>query len=97
MSHRDAAAICRKIDAALEGIGGDNGDEMRPYLLYQIDQMMGGAPEHITMHDCTTPELMALAALLAPIFSRRLAGNPVGVSTKAKVKRIHLVHPTGTD
>lgn len=71
MPHRDAPAICRKIDAALD-VMGENEDEMRPYLLYQIGQMMGG-PEHITLDECRTSTLMSMAALLAPEFSARLA------------------------
>lgn len=76
--HRDAPAICRKIDAALDVIG-ENEDELRPYLIYQLEQMMGG-PEHITLDECRTSTLMSLAALLAPEFSARLA-RIAGVST----------------
>lgn len=102
MSHRDAPAICRKIDAALDFVG-DNEDEMRPYLLYQIAQMMGG-PKHIMLDDCKTSELMSLAALLAPVFSRRLGGSAgtvvAGVPEEDLGKRVlTLIHnaSTGTD
>lgn len=72
MPHRDSPAICRKIDAALDYIG-EGEDELRPYLIWQLEEMMGG-PEHITLDDCKTSVLMSLAALLAPVFSARLAG-----------------------
>lgn len=71
--HRDSRAICRKIDAALDFIGGAD-DELRPYLLYQLQQIMAG-PKHITLEDCTSSELMSLLAVLAPVFSRVLGGT----------------------
>jgi hypothetical protein len=72
MPHRDAPAICRKIDAALDYMGDDE-EQFRPYLIYQIKQILGGS-DHITLDDCAASELMSFLALLAPIFSRRLAG-----------------------
>lgn len=97
MSHRDAPAICRKIDAALDFVG-DNEDEMRPYLLYQLEQMMGG-PKHITLDDCKTSELMSLAAVLAPVFSRSLGGTgtPVEDIGHRVLTLIRDAPPTGTD
>lgn len=103
MPHRDAEAICGKIDAALDVIG-ENEDEMRPYLLYQLKQMMGG-PEHITLDDCKTSELMSWAALIAPVFSRRLAriagvSPPVSTPKDGVGNRVLTVvrdgQPTGT-
>lgn len=89
--HRDTPAICRKIDAALDFVG-DNEDEMRPYLLHQLEHMMGG-PEHITLDDCRTSELMSLAAILAPVFSRCLAGTPTGSSEERIGNRVlTLIH-----
>lgn len=73
MPHRDAPAICGKIDAALDYMSA-TGDELRPYLIYQIDEIMAG-PMHIEPEDCTTSELMALLAVLAPVFSRQLTGT----------------------
>jgi hypothetical protein len=71
MSHKDAAAICRRIDAALTFMGDD--DQLRPYILYQLEEVMGGR-KHITMADCPTSDLMALLAVVLPTFSRSLAG-----------------------
>lgn len=73
MPHPDAPAICGRIDAALDYIGA-TGDELRHYLIYQIDEIMAG-PKHIDPEDCTTPELMALLAVLAPVFARQLTGT----------------------
>lgn len=96
MPHRDSPAICAKIDAALDFVG-DTEDEMRPYLLHQLEHMMGG-PEHITLDDCRTSELMSLAAVLAPVFSRRLAGTAVaGTLEEGTGKRVlTLIRSTGT-
>jgi hypothetical protein len=103
MPHRDAAAICRKIDAALDYIGDDE-DQMRPYLMHQIEQIMDG-PKHIGMEDCTTSELMSLLAVLAPVFSRRLIGDVVCGAPPMEGKLLTLIigdggvrgeSPTGT-
>lgn len=77
--HRDAPAICRKIDAALDFMGDDE-DQLRPYLMYQIEEILGGR-ERITMGDCSTSELMALLAVALPVFARRLAGSVVPPSS----------------
>lgn len=82
MPHRDSRAICRQVDAALDYIGDDE-EQLRPWLIYQIDEIMAG-PKCIDPEDCTTPELMALLAVLAPIFSRRLGGSLVTTATPAK-------------
>lgn len=75
MPHRDAPAICRKIDHALNYMRND-GDELMPWLRWQLGEILAG-PKHITLEDCEAPELMALLAILAPIFSRHLAGTVV--------------------
>jgi len=80
--HRDAPAICRKIDAALDFMGDDE-DQLRPYLMYQIEEILGGR-ERITMGDCSTSELMALLAVALPVFARRLAGSVVPSSIPAE-------------
>lgn len=91
MSHRDAPAICRKIDAALDVIGNEE-DELRPYLIWQLEEFMGG-DQNITLDDCTTAELMSLGALLAPVFSRRLSGlaAPVSPHMEGAGKRLTLI------
>lgn len=72
MPHRDAPAICRKIDAALNFMGDDE-EKMRPYIMHQINEILGG-PKRISMRNCTTSELTSLLAVLLPIFARHLAG-----------------------
>lgn len=94
MPHQDAQEICGKIDAALDVIS-ENEDEMRPYLLYQLGQIMGG-PEHITLDDCRTSVLMSLAALLAPEFSRRLARIAGVALVEAPGKRVLTLVPRDT-
>ena len=89
MPHPDAGAICRKIDAALEYICGQ-GDELRPYLMHQIEQIMDG-PQHIGLDDCGTSELMALLAVLVPVFNRRLVGAQVASSRPVDAKLLTLV------
>jgi hypothetical protein len=71
MPHRDAAAICQKIDAALDFMGED--ENIRPYLKYQLTHIMGG-DKRIELDDCTTAELTSLLAVVLPIFARKLAG-----------------------
>ena len=83
MPHRDAPAICRKIDAALAYMSED-GDELKPWLMWQIGEIMGG-PKKITMDACSPSELMALLAVLVPIFNRRLAGVVVDVVPPGKL------------
>jgi hypothetical protein len=83
MPHRDAPAICRKIDAALDYMS-DAGDEMRPWLIWQLDEIMGG-PKHINMEDCDASELMSLLAVLVPVFNRRLVGGVVDVAPPGKL------------
>lgn len=82
MPHRDSRAICRKIDAALDFMGDDD-EQLRPYLIYQIDEIMAG-PKHIDPEDCTTSELMSLLAVLVPVFSRCIVGTSAA-ATPAKV------------
>lgn len=74
MPHRDAPAICRKIDAALDYMGDGSGDELKPSLIWQLKEIMGG-PHHILMQDCNTSELMSLLAVLVPVFNRGLVGD----------------------
>lgn len=83
MPHRDAPAMCRKIDAALDYIG-DDGDDLKPWLMWQIKEIMGG-PLRIKMDACNTAELMALLAILVPIFNRGLAGVVVDVVPPGKI------------
>lgn len=85
MSQQDAAAtssaICHKIDAALDFMGDE--DQMRPYILHQINEILGGS-KRISVGDCATAELTALLAVLLPIFARHLAGIgvPQGLGLK---------------
>jgi hypothetical protein len=74
MSHRDSPAICRRIDAALDFLGND--DELRPYIMFQIGEILSGR-ERISMDDCATSELMTILSTLLPVFARRLAGRGV--------------------
>ena len=74
MPHRDSPAICRKVDAALDYFGDDE-EQLRPYLLYQLEHIMTGQ-RHIYMDDCKTSELVTLLAVLLPVFARSLAGIP---------------------
>jgi hypothetical protein len=74
MPHRDSSAICGKIDAALDYISGQDESELRPWLIWQLDEIMAG-PRHIDPEDCTSSELMSLLAVLAPAFSRKLSGT----------------------
>lgn len=97
MPHRDAPALNRKIDAALDYIS-DSGDELRPYLIWQLEEMMGG-PDHITLDDCKTSVLMSLVALLAPVFSARLgSGDVVSPPDEGSGNRVlTLIHGDGVD
>lgn len=92
MPHRDAPAICRKIDAALNYLGED--DELRPYLIHQMEQIFDG-PRHIGLDDCATSELMALLAVLVPIFNRRLVGAGVASPLPVDAKLLRLVRGSG--
>lgn len=74
MPHPDAPDLCRKIDAALDYLT-DNDDELRASTIWQVEQILDG-PDAIRIDDCTTAELMALLAVLLPIFSRSLSGAP---------------------
>lgn len=78
MPHRDAQEICGKIDAALDYVG-ENEDEIRPYVIHQLQEIMAG-PKHITLEECRTSLLVSLVALLAPVFSQHLAGSVAPVS-----------------
>lgn len=72
MPHRDSSAICGKIDAALDFIS-DSGDDLKPWLIWQLDEIMAG-PNRIVPADCDASELMALLAVLVPVFNRGLGG-----------------------
>lgn len=80
--------MCRKIDAALDFMGDDEA-QLRPYLLYHIDEIMAG-PKHIDPQDCTTSELMSLLAVLVPVFSRRLVGTDAATAPPAKLLTLIL-------
>jgi hypothetical protein len=77
MPHRDAPAICRKIDAALSYMTED--EDLRPWLTWQIEEILQG-PKHIGLDDCSPSELMSLLAILVPIFNRGLVGGELGTS-----------------
>lgn len=81
--------MLRKIDAALEYIG-DNGDEMRPWLLWQLEEILDG-PQHIGMEDCNSSVLMALLAILVPVFNARLAGAGGDSSPRMEGKLLTLI------
>lgn len=86
MPHRDSPAICRKIDAAL-GYMTDDGDDLRPWLTWQIEEILQGS-KHIGLDDCKPSELMALLAVLVPVFNRRLVGGELGGSLPVDDARI---------
>jgi hypothetical protein len=102
MSHRDAPAICRKIDVALEFLGED--EELRPYVIHQIGEILGGR-KRISMEECATSELMSMLAVLLPIFARHLAGLGIPETLPlegGKILRLIVGDvgddtPTGTD
>ena len=93
MPHRDAPAICGRIDAALDYMS-DGGDDLKPWLMWQIGEIMEG-PLRIGMDDCSPSELMALLAVLVPIFNRRLVGGESGSSLPAEAKILTLVRSDG--
>jgi hypothetical protein len=75
MAHRDSSYICRRIDTALEFLGDDE-DELRPYVIHQILEILGG-PKRISMDECATSELMSLLSVVLPVFARHLAGQGI--------------------
>ena len=89
MPHRDAPAICRKIDAALNYMKED-GDTLRPWLTWQIEEILDG-PQHIGLDDCTPSELMALLAVLVPVFNRGLVGGKGGSSLPVDATILTLI------
>jgi hypothetical protein len=95
MPHRDAGTICRRIDAALTFMGDD--DQMRPYVLYQLEEVMGGR-KHIKMEDCPTSDLMALLAVLLPTFARGLTGiDAADVTAPGKLLTLVLSDDRASD
>lgn len=103
MSHRDAPAICRKIDTALEFLGEDE-EELRPYVIHQIVEILNGR-KRISLDECATSELMSMLAVLLPIFARHLAGLGIPETLPlegGKILRLIVGDmgddaPTGTD
>jgi hypothetical protein len=88
MPHPDAPDLCRKVDAALDFIPDEAGEEeMRPYMKWQLNNIM----DRISPDDLTTAELMALLAVLAPALSRRLGG-----STPVRGKLLTLIRDEST-
>ena len=91
MPHRDAPAICRKIDAALNYMIDDgDGEALRPWLSWQLEEIWEG-PKHIGLDDCSPSELMTLLAVLVPIFNRCLVGGESGSSLPANAKLLTLI------
>lgn len=89
MPHRDSPAICGKIDAALDYMT-DDGDDLRPWLTWQLEEILGG-PLHIGMEDCKPSELMALLAIYVPIFNRRILGGEGDSSLPVEGKLLTLI------
>lgn len=65
---------------------GDTEDAMRPHLIWNVQQVMS----HISPHDMTSEELIALAALLIVPHARwlREAGRPTGIGGRPDLRMV---------
>lgn len=62
-----------KVSAALDYLGDEqSAEQLRPYVEWQLKGLM----EVVCLEHMNTPELMALVAVLAPVFSRAIGGPP---------------------
>lgn len=67
--------------------GGDSEDIMRPHLIWNVQQVMS----HISPHDMTSSELIALAAVLIVPHARWLqgVGRPTGLAGRPDLRVVN--------